>query len=69
MLVTIMSFLAWSVTPWAILGLLFLAGWKEGSTVTIEKNNTTVTVEIDPESDLTQRDIRSTIHSAMEEIE
>lgn len=62
-LVIVMAGLAYMVTPWALLGLLFLAGYSADEEVTVTTDGgTTVTVTTE---ELSERDIRQTVSEAV----
>lgn len=63
LVVILAAVLAWHVTPWALLMLLFLPNYSSGETVTVERGDTTVTVE---KKELNEDDIERAVEQAIE---
>lgn len=67
-LLAVCGVLAFFTTPWALLAMVFMAGWKEDTTVTVERDGATVEVTMNPD-ETSPAAIREAVRSAMEEVE
>lgn len=66
-LVAVVGMLAYYTTPWALLGLVFLIGWKTDTEVRVIEGSTEVVVTLSDSHDIDERTLRSSIKQAVAE--